>query len=56
MRALFQMMFSDGSPVMIASQESLDDLNEKYTDEDLTMDRFRPNLCVDRLLIFFLEQ
>ena len=40
------MMFSDGSPVMIASQESLDKLNSEYTEEDLTMDRFRPNIVL----------
>ena len=40
-------MYTDGSPVMISSQSSLDDLNEKYTDEVLTMDRFRPNIVLE---------
>lgn len=41
-----QMMFPDGSPVMIISEASLEDLNQKYGIEELGMDRFRPNIVV----------
>ena len=37
--------FADGYPVLIASQESLDDLNARL-ESPLPMDRFRPNLVV----------
>eukprot|EP00111_Clytia_hemisphaerica_P007756 TCONS_00022532-protein len=41
------MMYTDGSPVLILSQPSLVDLNDKYTEEDLSMDRFRPNIVLE---------
>jgi uncharacterized protein YcbX len=37
--------FADGYPILIASQESLDDLNMRL-DTPLPMNRFRPNLVV----------
>ncbi len=37
--------FADGYPILIASQESLDELNRRLT-EPLPMNRFRPNLVV----------
>jgi hypothetical protein len=37
--------FADGYPILIASQESLDDLNARL-ETPLPMDRFRPNLVV----------
>jgi uncharacterized protein YcbX len=37
--------FADGYPILIVSQESLDDLNARL-DVPLSMDRFRPNLVV----------
>jgi uncharacterized protein len=38
--------FADGYPILIASQESLDDLNARLEGAPLPMDRFRPNLVV----------
>jgi uncharacterized protein YcbX len=38
--------FADGYPILIASQESLDDLNTRL-DAPLPMNRFRPNLVVE---------
>ena len=38
--------FSDGFPILLISQASLDDLNARLTDP-LPMKRFRPNLVVD---------
>ena len=35
--------FADGSPILIVGQSSLDDLNSRL-DENVPMDRFRPNL------------
>lgn len=40
------MMFTDGSPVMILSQLSLEYIDNKYTEEHLEMDRFRPNIVL----------
>ena len=40
-------MFPDGCPLLIVSEESLNDLNMKYNDEELTMDRFRPNIIMN---------
>lgn len=37
--------FSDGYPLMLLSQASLDDLNERL-EEPLPMDRFRPNIVI----------
>jgi len=37
--------FADGYPILLASQESLDDLNARL-DEPLPMNRFRPNVVV----------
>lgn len=37
--------FSDGYPVLIISDESLDELNRRL-DEPLPMDRFRPNIVI----------
>lgn len=37
--------FADGYPLLILSQESLDDLNQRLA-EPLPMNRFRPNLVV----------
>lgn len=37
--------FSDGYPILLVSQESLDDLNSKVT-ERIEMQRFRPNIVV----------
>ncbi len=37
--------FADGYPVLVVSQESLDDLNSRLA-EPVGMDRFRPNLVV----------
>ncbi len=38
--------FSDGSPILIVGQQSLNDLNNKLS-ETITIDRFRPNLVFD---------
>ena len=38
--------FADGYPILIASQESLDDLNARLEGAPLPMNRFRPNLVV----------
>lgn len=38
--------FSDGYPVLIIGQSSLDDLNTRL-DEKITMDRFRPNIVFE---------
>ncbi|HYD79103.1 MAG TPA: MOSC N-terminal beta barrel domain-containing protein [Paucimonas sp.] len=43
-------MFSDGFPVLVVSQASLDDLNEKLAAQGraaLPMNRFRPNIVLD---------
>ncbi len=40
-----QVAFADGYPLLLISQASLDDLNER-ADEAVTMDHFRPNLVV----------
>jgi len=41
-----QTAFSDGYPVMVMSQPSLDDLNRR-TGDPMTMERFRPNVVVE---------
>jgi len=38
--------FSDGFPLLLISQESLDDLNKRVTTKAISMDRFRPNIVV----------
>ena len=40
------MMFPDGAPVMLASEASLELLNQQFTEEKLDMGRFRPNIIV----------
>jgi uncharacterized protein len=48
-------LFADGYPVLVISQASLDDLNEKLVAQDrsaLPMNRFRPNLVVDGIGAF----
>jgi len=40
------MMFPDGCPILIASEASLENLNEQYEEEELVMDRFRPNIVL----------
>ncbi|AES65110.2 putative molybdenum cofactor sulfurtransferase [Medicago truncatula] len=42
----YQTFFSDGYPFLIASQESLDALNE-LLEEPILMNRFRPNILVE---------
>ncbi|MFO6423760.1 MOSC N-terminal beta barrel domain-containing protein [Motilimonas sp. KMU-193] len=46
-----QVAFADGYPLLLISQASLDDLNER-ADESVTMDHFRPNLVVKDCLAF----
>jgi len=44
------MLFADGFPLLIISQASLDDLNQKLMAQGraaLPMDRFRPNIVID---------
>jgi len=43
-----EVAFADGYPVLLISQESLDDLNLRL-DDPLPMNRFRPNLVVEGL-------
>ncbi|MFG2021024.1 MOSC domain-containing protein [Actinomadura geliboluensis] len=43
-----EVMFADGYPLLIISEESLDDLNTRL-DEPLPMNRFRPSLVVEGL-------
>ncbi len=38
--------FSDGFPLLLISQESLDDLNTRIATNVISMDRFRPNIVV----------
>jgi uncharacterized protein len=48
-------LFSDGFPVLVVSQASLDDLNEKLKAQGratLPMNRFRPNIVVDGIGAF----
>ncbi|HEY4542654.1 MAG TPA: MOSC N-terminal beta barrel domain-containing protein [Noviherbaspirillum sp.] len=48
-------MFSDGFPVLVISQASLADLNEKLLAqgrEAVAMDRFRPNVVLDGIAAF----
>ncbi|XP_076916812.1 uncharacterized protein LOC143576655 [Bidens hawaiensis] len=42
----FRIMFSDGAPFLLVSQESLDSLNERL-EEPVPINRFRPNILVD---------
>ncbi|MFS7904815.1 putative molybdenum cofactor sulfurtransferase [Helianthus anomalus] len=42
----FRVMFSDGYPFLVVSQESLDSLNERLQ-EPVPINRFRPNILVD---------
>jgi MOSC domain-containing protein len=42
----FAVGFSDGYPLLVISQASLDDLNTRLA-EPVTMDRFRPNIVVE---------
>lgn len=45
-----QTLFSDGFPLLLVSQASLDDLNQKLAAQGrgaLPMDRFRPNIVID---------
>ncbi len=47
--------FSDGFPILLISQASLDDLNDKLLANDtpkITMDRFRPNIVVSHTEAF----
>ncbi|MCE2570621.1 hybrid-cluster NAD(P)-dependent oxidoreductase [Motilimonas eburnea] len=46
-----QVAFADGYPLLLISQASLDDLNER-ADESVTMDHFRPNLVVSDCTAF----
>ena len=41
------MMFPDGCPLLIASEASLESLNQQFTEDELVMDRFRPNIVLD---------
>lgn len=48
-------LFSDGYPILVISEASLDDLNEKLIAqkrEALPMDRFRPNLVINGIDAF----
>jgi len=50
-----QTLFSDGFPLLLISQASLDDLNQKMAAQGraaLTMDRFRPNIVIDGVAAF----
>ncbi|KAJ0542238.1 putative molybdenum cofactor sulfurase [Helianthus annuus] len=38
----FRVMFSDGYPFLVVSQESLDSLNERLQEEPVPINRFRP--------------
>lgn len=42
----YRTMFSDQFPFLVASQESLDELNN-HLDEPVSIDRFRPNILVE---------
>jgi uncharacterized protein YcbX len=43
-----ELAFADGYPLLVVSQESLDDLNGRL-DEPVPMNRFRPNLVISGL-------
>ena len=43
--------FADGYPILIVSQESLDDLNQRMI-EPVPMNRFRPNIVVKDVMAF----
>lgn len=48
-------LFSDGFPMLLVSQASLDDLNEKLTrhgNQAVPMNRFRPNIVIDGVAAF----
>lgn len=50
-----QTLFSDGYPVLVISEASLEDLNGKLTAhgrEALSMNRFRPNIVIDGIQAF----
>ena len=47
--------FADGYPILIVSQESLDDLNSRMA-EPIRMDRFRPNIVVKGVQPFAEDQ
>lgn len=42
-----QVSFADGFPLLLATQQSLDDVNKRMEDEEVDMRRFRPNLVID---------
>jgi uncharacterized protein len=46
-----QVSFADGFPILLASMESLADLNARL-DEPVPMDRFRPNLVIEGAAAF----
>eukprot|EP00270_Netrium_digitus_P020159 TRINITY_DN819_c0_g1_i2.p1 TRINITY_DN819_c0_g1~~TRINITY_DN819_c0_g1_i2.p1 ORF type:complete len:351 (+),score=58.25 TRINITY_DN819_c0_g1_i2:55-1107(+) len=43
----YESSFTDGYPILLISQASLDSLNEKIGTQTLKMNRFRPNILVD---------
>jgi hypothetical protein len=48
-------MFSDGFPMLLVSQASLDDLNQKLAlrgNQGVPMNRFRPNIVIDGVAAF----
>ena len=46
------MMFPDGCPILITSEASLENLNEQFREEELSMDRFRPNIVLSECEAF----
>lgn len=40
------MMFPDGCPLLIASEKSLESVNQQFKEAELIMDRFRPNIVL----------
>ncbi len=47
-----QVGFADGYPLLLISQASLDDLNNKLTDHHVKMSQFRPNLVIENTSAF----
>ncbi|GHG05583.1 YcbX family protein [Thalassotalea marina] len=47
-----QVAFADGYPLLLATQATLDDLNKKLKNHQVTMNNFRPNVVVGQTLAF----
>ena len=47
-----QLAFADGYPLLLISQASLNDLNSRMTNHQVSMSQFRPNIVIDHTQAF----